>query len=277
MYGAIIGDLAGSIYEYPEFNDTLKNKINLERRLEIFKTKLISDNSFYSDDTILTIAILDAVLNNKNYEKMLRYYGNLYKDKVPQNIPYFKYMFSPTFVKWLNGKSIGNSTGNGALMRVSAIAYLYDDLDKIIEETFLSAIPTHNNKELFESLKILVSIIYYGRCGYSLTKIQNIIREFYNINLDYNLENLQRTNIFDGTHKVISKCAYILFNSSDFEDAIRKIISIGGDTDTLACITGMMAESIYEIPKYLKEEVKKYLPNEFNNLLDRGYKKIKIM
>ena len=106
MLGAVIGDLAGSIYEYDEFKSKEKN---IDKRMEILnKDNLIEKNSFYSDDTILTIAVLDAILEGKDYETVLREYGLKYYQDVPNTkANHFKYMFSPEFIKWCRGKSEG--------------------------------------------------------------------------------------------------------------------------------------------------------------------------
>ena len=105
MYGAIIGDLAGSIYEYNQTKE-IKN---------IVKNEIIEENSFYSDDTILTIAIMDAIMNNKDYEPYLKNYIKKYSSYRPNYTPYFKSSFSPNMIKWANGDISLQSKGNGAL------------------------------------------------------------------------------------------------------------------------------------------------------------------
>jgi len=160
MYGAIIGDLVGSIYEYDEFRDSLKGKINLERRLQILsKKELITAECFYSDDTILTIAILSSILDNIPYEENLRKYAKLYKNSIPTNMQYFNYMFSPGFLKWAESNSIGKSAGNGAAMRISPVAYLFNEKEEIIEETKKATIPSHNNKEAIEGALAVTKLI----------------------------------------------------------------------------------------------------------------------
>ena len=104
MWGAIIGDLAGSIYEYEQIHAIKSVNTN----------QIIPDKVFFSDDTILTIAIAEAIQTDKDYEKHLKKYGNLYKDYKPDHKPYFKTSFSPGFIKWCNSNEIGTSIGNGA-------------------------------------------------------------------------------------------------------------------------------------------------------------------
>ena len=113
MYGAIIGDIAGSIYEYNQLKEIKKIKIN----------EIIPENGFFSDDTILTVAVADAIQHGGDYEKYLRLYGKKYENYRPNHEPYFKTSFSPGFIKWINGEKEGNSIGNGALMRISPVGF----------------------------------------------------------------------------------------------------------------------------------------------------------
>ena len=108
MYGAIVGDLAGSIYEYEQIKSIKP----------VIMNNLIEDNSFYSDDTILTIAIKDAILHNSKYEYYLKKYIKEYEEYKPLFKPYFKSAFSPNIIEWMKGNKEGNSKGNGALMRI---------------------------------------------------------------------------------------------------------------------------------------------------------------
>ena len=155
MWGAIIGDLAGSIYEYNQTKQISQVKCQ----------KIIEDNAFFSDDTILTIAILEAVLTNKDYTYYLKKYGKAFLNYKPHFSPYFKSSFSPGFIKWLNGNYIGSSTGNGALMRISPICYLFENENDILINTLLATYPSHNSKEAIECAPKLATIIYYARKG----------------------------------------------------------------------------------------------------------------
>lgn len=269
MLGAIIGDLAGSIYEYSEYKE-----VNLARRLSVLnKDNLIDDDSFYTDDTIMTIAILNSVLNGTSYQKNLRSYGLRFYDKVPETkAQHFTYMFSPNFIKWCQRKGTSDSTSNEALIRVSPIAYLNEDLNKILKETKKATIPTHNTDIAIKGAQKVNSIIYYGRLGLSKKSLKMIY-----LTDKTSLSYLQRYNTFDSTCKVLDKCINVLLQSSSFEDAVRKAISIGGDTDTIGAITGSMAEALYGIPEELKVKAYDKLPKEFIDELDKGYKKVKCL
>ena len=256
MWGAIIGDLAGSVYEY----DQTKHFTKLN------PTELIKAKSFYSDDTILTIAILEAILNNKDYEYYLKKYTKDFLTYKPDFIPYFKSPFSPSFVKWALANEKGTSIGNGAMMRISAVGYLFNNKQDIINNVRLATEPSHNSLEAINSATTVALIIFLARLGYSK---EEIIKEL-NIKLNY-----KDFNSFNDTcSKTIDNCLYALFTSSSFEESLLKVISFGGDTDTNACIVGSMAEALYGIPDELIEEAKKKIPTNFNTLLDKGYAKI---
>ena len=269
MLGAIIGDLAGSIYEYDEFKS---NKVNLDRRKEVLnKDNLIEKDSFYSDDTILTIAILDAILDGKSYEETLREYGLKYYQDVPDTkANHFKYMFSPDFIRWCKGKTEGKSIGNGALMRVSPIGYLFNDLDTIYEETEKATIPSHDSSLAVVSAKTLNNLIYLERKGYSKV---DLIKRFYSTWLS--LDKIRLINKFDSSCLVFDKCLAAFFESNSFEDAVRKAVSLGGDTDTIGAITGSIAEAYYGVPDELKNQALEKLPNDFVLKLNEGYQKVK--
>ena len=256
MYGAIIGDLAGSIYEY-----------NQTKKIEpVTINNLIEENSFYSDDTILTIAIADAILNGKDYEKYLKYYNKKYKDYKPNFKPYFKTSFSPGLINWSEGKKEGNSTGNGAMMRISPIGYLFNTEEDIIRESKLATIPSHNTSEAILSSKTIALVIFYLRQGFTKEEI------YHKLNIE--LRNNSFTKFNTTCYETIDNCLYVLYNSTSFNDAIKKIILYGGDTDTNACIVGSMAEALYGIPEDLISKTNEKLPEEFIKVLRKtNYRK----
>ena len=256
MWGAIIGDLAGSIYEYEQSKKVSEIKVK----------NLIEDNSFFSDDTILTVAIVDAILNDKNYEYYLKKYAKEYMNKIPKNIPYFKGMFSPGFTKWVNGNTNGVSTGNGAMMRISGVGYLFNNEKDIKLNAYNATIPSHNSKEAIDNATIIALIIYYARKGYNKEQIIS------KLNLKIEYISFEKFNIT--CSKTIDNILYALFSSNSFEESIKKVISFGGDTDTNACITGSMAEALFGIDKNLIDIAKRKLPTNFVKTIDTAYSKI---
>ncbi len=257
MYGAIIGDLAGSIYEYDQ-TKSIK---------PIYKDRLIEDNSFFSDDTILTVAIADCILNNGEYGNYLKEYAKRYMNYHPDFYPYFKSSFSPSFIKWANGENDGKSIGNGALMRISSVGYLLNTKEEVLNNAYLATIPSHNSSEAISNARLIAMIIFLSRSGYIRGEIINAL----DIKLQY-----KPCEIFNTTcSQTIDNCLYALFTSNSFEESILKVISYGGDTDTNACIVGSMAESLYGIDDDLINEVKNRIPYELSSVIDKSYQKVR--
>lgn len=271
MIGAIIGDIAGSKYEYLEFKDSMNKIINVERRKEILSNnELLTEECFISDDTILTVAIMDAIINKKEYGEMLRTYGKQFKYSNREN--FFKYMFSPNFVKWANSTEIGTSIGNGSAMRVSPIGYLYNDLQTVQKEAVKSAKPSHNNEDAINGAEAIASTIYLIRDNKTKEEIKEYITDRYKYNLDIDLDMLREINTFKGDAKTtVPQAISIFLQSNGFEDSIRKAISIGGDTDTIACMVGGISEAYYGVPKELREKALTYLTKEFKKTILQGY------
>ena len=253
MYGAIIGDLAGSIYEYDQTKKIKSINVN----------SIIEDNAFYSDDTILTIAIADAIFNGRDYEKYLKYYVKKYSGYRPNFTPYFKNSFSPGFLKWANGNYQGTSIGNGAMMRISPVGYLFHTEEEVILNAHLATIPSHCSKEAIECATRVALIIFYLRNGLSLKEIYN--------RLHIVIQCSSFTHFNTTCYETIDNCLYTLYHSNSFEGAIRDIIALGGDTDTNACIVGSMAEALYGVDEELISIVNKKLPKEFVKILSRTY------
>lgn len=255
MLGAIIGDLAGSVYEF--------GQIKQISRVEC--KQLLKNNCFFSDDTILTMAILKSSLTDKNYEKALKEFCLKYENYKPNFSPYFNSPFSPNFIKWAHANTQGLSSGNSAMMRISPIGFLFNNEEDIIKNTYLATIPSHNSEEAIECATIISRIIFNAR--YNMSKMDIINKLHLNITKP-------QINKFNSTCKeTIDVCLYSLFTSNSFEESIKKVLSFGGDTDTNACIVGSMAEAMFGISDDLKIKAKKYLPKEFNDLLDLGYKR----
>lgn len=254
MLGAIYGDKAGSTYEFEQLKDIKP----------IVAEKLILPNSFYSDDTIETIAVIDAIINNKDYEQSLREYILNNIEYKPNYTPYFKTSFSPGTIKWAKGIGRNDSIGNGAMMRISPVGYLFDSENDVIENARLATIPSHNSAEAIESATSIALMIFYFRNG--LTKAE----VFRKLNL---LSKYEPFIKFNTTCKeTLGNCLYAIYNSFSFEDAIRRTLLMGGDTDTNCCIVGSVAESLYGMSEMQKEETIAGLPDEYVKILKRVYK-----
>ena len=254
MWGAIIGDLAGSIYEFEQIKEIKSIKTD----------KIIPDSGFFSDDTILTVAIAEAIQTDRDYKGHLKKYGNLYKDYRPAHKPYFKTSFSPGFTKWCASNEIGTSVGNGAMMRISPIGFLFDNEKDVKKNARLATIPSHNSKEAIVYATLTALIIFYARNNMPKEEILKRL----NIKLKYKpFEKFNTT-----CSQTFDNCVFAAFNSNSFEESICKVLSYGGDTDTNACIVGSMAEAFYGIDTKLIEKAKGYIPRDFVRILDNIYK-----
>lgn len=256
MIGAVIGDLAGSIYEY----DQTKKITSIQAK------QLLLPNSFISDDTILTMAIINAIVNDCSYEESLKSFGIKYENMMPQTQPYFATIFSPDFSEWLHGNFVGKSSGNGAMMRISPIGYLFNSESEIEKQAGLATAPSHNTTEAISCATIIAKIIYFARNHFSK---EEILRK-----LHITLKKPIITSFNYTCQDTIDICLWSLFNANSFAESIYNALSFGGDTDTNASIVGSMAEAMFGIDEELKMKALSYLPNEFQELLQKAYQRI---
>ena len=253
MIGAIIGDIVGSRLE----NNNIKSK-NFE---------LFTEESRFTDDTVLTIAIADCVLNGKDYEEEVRNYGNAFLDAG----------YGKTFKKWLAGIIQGpyNSWGNGSAMRVSPIGFALETEAEILEEAKKSADITHNHEEGVKGAQAIAMSVFMARKGKSKAEIKEYIETKFGYNLDRTIDEIRPTYEFNvSCQGSVPESIIAFLESEDFEDAIRTAISIGGDSDTIASMTGAIAEAFYKnIPQELIDRVNEYLPDSFKKIVEAFYKK----
>lgn len=272
MLGAIIGDVAGSIYEVLEVNEIKNGHRSYEERIKILdkNVDLFNEDCSVTDDSILTCAIARAIISKSyNYEKCLRKYGHR---EIDLGIgKYGRSRFGKGFVAWLKGDYQGDSFGNGAAMRISSVGYLFDTLDEVRENARMATIPSHNHPDAIKGAEAVAVTIFLLRKGYSKEEVYKYVTDNY-YDLDYDLEELQHNNKFSSKSSItVPQALFIFFKSNDFDDAIRKAISIGGDADTIACIVGSISEAYYGVPDELKRKVKDYLPEYVKTDVEQFY------
>lgn len=275
MLGAIIGDIVGSFYEVEEIN-AFKNsptkKRNYQDRIKILNKEvpLFTEECSYTDDSVLTIAISTSLTEGRNFEEVLREYGlseiALGEDK------YGRSRFGSGFVSWLKNEKEGNSFGNGASMRISPIGYYYDDLEFVLNKAKDATVPSHNHEEAIKGAQAVSSAIYLARQSFSKEEIKDFLETRFGYFLNYDLEDLQKNYKFSSkTNNSVPQAIFCFLESTDFEDCLRKSISIGGDTDTIAAISCSIAESYYGIPEELKKQALSYLPEHYRIQVDNFY------
>ena len=256
MIGAIAGDIIGSAYEF-----------HYTKNIDF---DLFTDQSTPTDDTVLTVAVADCILNGKEYARTFKEYGRGY--------PYAGY--GGMFLKWLGRDSDApyNSFGNGSAMRVSPIGFAFANLEEVLREAEKSAVVTHNHPEGIKGAQAIAASIFLTRSGESKEQILRYIEDFFSYNLHQTLDEIRPKYRFDETCQGSVPQAIIAFlESSDYEDAIRKAVSLGGDSDTLACITGGIAQAYYkQIPGYITERVRELLNPEMLVVVDEFMEKYKL-
>jgi len=249
MIGAIAGDIIGSVYE--------------SHGLKTTDFAIFTAHSTFTDDTVLTIAVADCILHNKDYATTFKRYARKY--------PYAG--FAGMFLRWVNSDSLEpyNSFGNGSAMRVSPVGFAFDTMDEVLVEAKRSAEVTHNHSEGIKGAQAIAAAILLAREKESKSKIREFIERSFGYSLHQTLEEIRPYYYFDETCEGSVPQTIIAFLESDsYEDAVRKAISLGGDADTLGCMTGGIAQAYYEtIPDYIIEEVKNRLDPELLKVVEQ--------
>jgi len=240
MLGVIVGDIIGSIYEF----DNHRSK----------QFPLFGNGCDYTDDTVLTVAVAECIMNNGDYAEYIKGYARKFPARG----------YGGMFAQWIRSDDMEayNSWGNGSAMRVSAVGFAFDDLQSVVEEAKKSAEVTHNHPEGIKGAQATAVAIYMARKGQSKEQIKAAIAKSFGYDLDRTIDAIRPIYIFNESCQGTVPEAIIAFlESTDFEDAIRNAVSLGGDTDTLTCITGGIAEAFYGgVPKDIAEKAMTYLP-----------------
>lgn len=248
MLGAIAGDIIGSVYEFANI-----------------KTKdfpLFREDSFFTDDTVLTVALAERILTGEDYLDLMLDYYHRYPDC----------SYGGRFREWADhGPHVPyNSWGNGAAMRVSPVGFAYDDLDTVLERAKVSAEITHNHPEGIKGAQATAAAIFLARTGCSKEGIKAYVEASFGYNLSTPLAEIRPHYRFDESCQgTVPQAIRAFLESTDWEDAVRNAISLGGDSDTLACITGGIAEARYGMPKPVREETLRRLDQELRSIVER--------
>ena len=247
MLGAIIGDICGSVYE---FNPAVG-----------YRFPLLLEESYFTDDTVLTIAVTDSIINNLDFASTIKKYAKDYPNKGYGN-RFNDWVYSDTLEPYF-------SYGNGSAMRVSSIGFYYNSIDEVLEKAKQSAEVTHNHWEGIKGAQATALAIFLARTGNSKNRIKMEIENRFNYNLNRTLEEIEKNYHFNETCQGSVPEAIIAFLESDsYESAIRNAIWLKGDADTQACIAGGIAEAYYKkIPQYLIDKAFEIVPREFLKII----------
>ena len=268
----MIGDIAGSKYE---FNNTFD-----------YDFEMFGEGCDFTDDTICTVAVADAILNGRSYQKSLLDWCRRY--------PSPKGAYGGRFAGWIHSLDPQpyNSFGNGSAMRVSPVAWLFDDLSQVLEEAEKTALPTHNHPEGIKGAKAVAHAIWYFRKSKfseeskdseneetkglknenakaskdeneTIQGFMSIARSYYE---DFDTRDYPKGKFDETCMDAVPLSFYLLSQASSFEDAIRLAISHGGDSDTIGAIVGSIAEARFGIPQEMKEKALSYLPDDMKDI-----------
>ena len=272
MLGAMIGDIVGSKYE---FNNTFD-----------YDFEMFGEGCDFTDDTICTVAVADAILNGRSYQESLLDWCRRY--------PSPKGAYGGRFAGWIRSLDPQpyNSFGNGSAMRVSPVAWLFDDLSQVLEEAEKTALPTHNHPEGIKGAKAVAHAIWHFRKSRfseeskdseneetkglknenakaskdeneTIQGFMSIARSYYE---DFDTRDYPKGKFDETCMDAVPLSFYLLSQASSFEDAIRLAISHGGDSDTIGAIVGSIAEARFGIPQEMKEKTLSYLPDDMKDI-----------
>lgn len=261
MYGAVIGDIVGSRFEF----DNIKTK-----DFEFFDKECD-----YTDDTIMTVAVADAlmkgngVLDEEIIVRELQEYGKRY--------PSPKGGYGTRFRQWLFSADPEpyNSFGNGSAMRVSPCGFYASCIDEALNLANQSAVVTHSHYEGIHGAQAVAAAVYLAKTGHGKGEIKDYIENnFYELN--FSIDEIRSSYKFsEACQDSVPQAITAFLESVSFEDAVRNAISIGGDSDTLGDIAGAIAWAYYQDKEdlsYYEAKAREYLPGELTDTIDRFVK-----
>lgn len=258
MLGAVIGDIVGSVYEFQ--NDRRKNF-----------GPLFHPKAFFTDDSICTLAVADALVNERHAGEALKDWGLRYWD-----VGGWGGMFS----RWLQSPGLEpyNSYGNGAAMRVSPAGLLARSVDEVSVLSKQVTEVTHNHPEGLKGAEATALAIFLARHRVTPQNIKVAITERFGYDLERTPDDIRPTYRFNETcQETVPQALVCVLTATDFEDAIRNAISIGGDSDTVAAIAGGVAEALFGIPDEIADRGWAYLHKDMRETMTLLYRKAGVL
>ena len=270
MLGAIIGDIVGSRFEFNPiklkqfdlfFGDGFKN-------YDIMTVDDFKNKCRFTDDTVMTLAVCEALLDCDGDYTYLSELTTYHMKDLGRKYPLAGY--GGKFNHWLNSddNTPYNSFGNGSAMRISAVPYFAKDIEQLKELTYKVTAVTHNHPEGLKGAEAVAMCVWFAKHGKSKEFIKEYIEKNY-YKLDFDYDELVKTYKFDETCQgSVPQAIFAFLISDSYEDSIRTAISMGGDADTMACISGAIAEAYYGLPKEIEKEMYRFLSPELKEVVE---------
>ena len=262
MLGAITGDMVGAPYEFDRGSKTKDFPLWVKE-------------SNFTDDTVMTVAVAQALMDTQggsDDDILAAVQGSM--QRWGRKYPFAGY--GGMFRQWLNmndPKPYG-SFGNGSAMRVSAVGFMYDTLERTREVAALTAMVTHDHPEGIKGAEATASAIFLARKGSTKAEIKAYVESEFGYDLSRTCEEIRPTyHHVESCQQTVPEAITAFLEGYSFEDVIRTAVSLGGDCDTLTCIAGGMAEAFYGVPEDIARECRKRLPGDMLEVVDRAYSK----
>ncbi|MBR1741620.1 MAG: ADP-ribosylglycohydrolase family protein [Lachnospiraceae bacterium] len=265
MYGAILGDIIGSPYEFYRGNKT--------KEFELF-----SEDSVFTDDTVMTVAVAEALMDAGTGVTGTEMKERLVKSMQKWGRKYSYAGYGGMFYRWLFSDMTEpyNSFGNGSAMRVSSVGWLYDTLEKTREVARWTAEVTHNHPEGVKGAEAVASVIFMARNGADKSTIKRYVEDNFGYDLSRTCDEIRQGYRNMATcQNTVPEAVTAFLEGQDFETVIRTAVSLGGDCDTLADIAGAMGEAFYGVPVNLQQECEKRIGEDMKAVLKRFYRTLR--
>jgi len=250
MWGAIAGDMIGSVYEF----DNHRSK----------DFPLFTEATTFTDDTILSVAVADVLLHGGDYAKAFKdYYWRYPNPSGSYGARFHQWAAAPTLTPY-------NSWGNGSAMRVSPVGFAGESLAAVLAEAEKTAAVTHNHPEGIKGAQATAAAIFLARQGRSKDEIRDYVTEQFGYHLQRTVDEIRPTYTFnESCQGTVPEAIVAFLDATDFEDAIRNAVSLGGDSDTLTCITGGIAHAFYgAVPDRIRQPVLERLDEPLRKIVE---------
>jgi ADP-ribosylglycohydrolase len=253
MLGAIAGDIIGSPYEFTHNNIKTKD------------FELFGQRSAFTDDSVLTAATAVALMDSRNYAETYRRFYGMY--------PFAGY--GTRFLQWARSSNEGpyGSYGNGSAMRVSPVGWAFDTLEQTLREAARSAAVSHNHPEGIRGAQAVAGAVFLARTGHDKEGIRRWVVDAMGYDLSRTCDDIRPSYVHvESCQETVPEAVTAFLESTDFEDAVRLAVSLGGDSDTLTCITAAIAEAFYgAVPEPIARAARLRLDERLRSILDQWY------